>query len=61
MNRFIDFITGGFFNYIGAAWRKLFSKEKFLVLVEENLSNSTGMLIMTVLLFILFALIKYIL
>jgi len=61
MNNFFDFITGGFFNYIGAAWRKLFSKEKFSVLAKENLSNSIGMLIVTVLIFVLFAIIKFIL
>lgn len=61
MNNFFDFITGGFFNYIGAAWRKLFSKEKFSVLVKKNLSNSIGMLIVTVWILILFAFIKFIL
>ncbi len=61
MNNFFDFITGGFFNYIGAAWRKLFSKEKFNVLAKENLSNNIGMLIVTILIFALFAVIKFIL
>jgi hypothetical protein len=49
MNKFIDFITGGFFNYLGAGWRKLFSKEKYSVLVEEDLSNSYGMMISAIL------------
>jgi len=61
MNDFFDFITGGFFNYIGAAWRKLFSKERFSVLVKENLSNSIGMLIVTVFILVLFAIIKFML
>ena len=58
MKDFVDFITGGFFNFIGAAWRKLFSKEKFSVLVKENLSYNIGMLILTILIFALFAVIK---
>ncbi|MBI3138473.1 MAG: hypothetical protein HYZ15_07815 [Sphingobacteriales bacterium] len=58
MNSFFDFITGGFFNYLGAAWRKMYLKEKYSLLVKENLSNSYGMLIMTVILFIFFILIK---
>lgn len=31
LNEFIDFITGGFFNYLGAAVRVLFSKKKFSI------------------------------
>jgi hypothetical protein len=58
MKVFLDFITGGFFNYIGAAWRKLFQREKYAVLVRENLSNSYGMLIMSVILFVFFVIIK---
>jgi hypothetical protein len=55
---FIDFITGGFFNYIGAAARLPFSKKKFTSLAEERLSNSVGMLVMTILLIALFLYIK---
>jgi len=58
LNEFIDFITGGFFNYIGAAARILFSKKKFSSLVQEKQSNYVGMLIMTLLLFGLFLWIK---
>lgn len=57
MNHF-DFITGGFFNYLGAASGKLYLKEKYSDLVRENLSNSYGMLITTIGLFIFFVLIK---
>jgi hypothetical protein len=56
--QFFDFVTGGFFNYIGAAARVLFSKKKFSALVEERLSNSIGMLVMTIFLFVLFFWIK---
>jgi len=52
---FLDFITGGFFNYLGAIIRLPFSKEKFSVLVEDKLSNSIGMFASAVILFILFA------
>ena len=58
LNEFIDFITGGFFNYIGAAVRVLFSKKKFSVLARERLSNSVGMLVITILLIGLFLWIK---
>jgi hypothetical protein len=58
LNGFIDFITGGFFNYIGAAARVLFSGKKFSSLVKEKQSNYVGMLVMTVLLFGLFLRIK---
>ncbi|MBL7742404.1 MAG: hypothetical protein JNN00_02915 [Chitinophagaceae bacterium] len=54
LDEFIDFITGGFFNYLGAAVRSLFSKEKFSSLVKEKQSNYVGMLVMTILLFALF-------
>jgi hypothetical protein len=59
MNDFFDFITGGFFNHIGAAWRKLFSKEKYSVLVQETLSNSIGMFIFTVFLLLVFVVIRF--
>jgi hypothetical protein len=59
MKHFLDFITGGFFNYIGAIVRLPFSKEKFATLVEENQSNNYGMLVMTILLFAVFVYIKY--
>ena len=44
---FLDFITGGFFNVIGAIARKLFSKRKYSDLVEEPLSNYIGMVVFT--------------
>jgi hypothetical protein len=59
MRNFLDFITGGFFNYIGAIVRLSFSKEKFATLVEENQSNNYGMLVTTILLFAVFIYIKY--
>jgi hypothetical protein len=59
LNDFIDFITGGFFNYMGAAVRFPFSKKKFSSLAEERLSNSVGMLVMTILLIGLFLYIKF--
>ena len=58
LDQFLDFITGGFFNYLGAAVRAPFSKTKFSSLVEERLSNSVGMLVMTILLFAFFLYIK---
>ncbi|MBL7740450.1 MAG: hypothetical protein JNK14_14630 [Chitinophagaceae bacterium] len=58
LDEFIDFITGGFFNYLGAAARILFTKEKFSVLVKEKQSNHTGMLVMSSILFGLFLWIK---
>jgi hypothetical protein len=58
LNEFIDFITGGFFNYLGAGVRVFFSKKKFSSLIHEKQSNYTGMLIMTVILFALFLWIK---
>jgi len=54
----MDFITGGFFNYVGAAVRLLFSKKKFSSLVQETQSNYTGMLVVTILLFIFFLWVK---
>lgn len=59
MNNFFDFITGGFFNYLGAFVRLPFSKEKFSTLVEETQSNNYGMLVMTVILIIAFVIIRY--
>jgi len=56
---FLDFITGGFFNYLGAIARKPFSKKTFLQLVEERLSNTIGMVVMTVLIAIAFGYYKY--
>ncbi|HEY6502910.1 MAG TPA: hypothetical protein VIZ28_02940 [Chitinophagaceae bacterium] len=58
LDHFIDFITGGFFNYLGAAARVLFSDEKFSTLVKEKQSNYVGMLVMTIFLFGLFLWIK---
>jgi hypothetical protein len=57
-NDLIDFITGGFFNYIRAAVRVPFPKKKFSALAEEQLSNSAGMLFMTILFIVLFLYIK---
>ena len=58
-DRFLDLITGGFFNYLGALVRLPFSKKKYAVLADEALSNSMGMLVMTILLFGVFAWIRY--
>jgi hypothetical protein len=59
MNQFFDFITGGFFNYLGAIVRLPFSKEKFSTLVEETQSNNYGMLVMTIILFTVFIAMRY--
>ena len=56
---FLDFITGGFFNYLGALARKPFSKKTFPQLVEEKQSNNVGMLVMTLLLAIAYGYYKY--
>jgi len=56
---FLDFITGGFFNYLGAMARKPFSKKNFMQLAEERLSNTIGMVVMTVLIAIAYAYYKY--
>lgn len=56
---FLDLITGGFFNYLGAAARKPFSKKTFTQLIEEKQSNNIGMVVMTMLLAIAFAYYKY--
>jgi len=50
LDSFLDFVTGGFFNVIGAAARKLFSKRKYSDLVEESLSNYIGMVVFTIIL-----------
>jgi hypothetical protein len=47
----VDFITGGFFSYVGAAVRILFVEEKFSSLVKDPMSNNIGMLVLTILLF----------
>jgi hypothetical protein len=54
LDEFIDFITGGFFNHLGATVRILFSKRKYSELVQEKLSNYMGMFIMTIFLLILY-------
>ena len=59
LNHFLDFITGGIFNHLGALVRLAFSEKKYPELVKENLSNSIGMLVMTILLLGLFAWIRY--
>jgi hypothetical protein len=41
---FLDFVTGGFFNYIGALLRKPFSKKTYAQLLQENTSNNVGMI-----------------
>jgi len=56
---FIDFITGGMFNYIGALLRLPFSKKKFSVLAEDTLSNNIGMLATAILLFLFVVYIKF--
>ncbi len=58
LNGFFEFITGGFFNYIGAAVRVLFSKKKYQELVQEPFSNYMGMFVLTIILFIFFLYIK---
>jgi|GEM_PF-5618464 len=58
-DKFLDFFSGGFFNYIGAAVRLPFTSGKFDDLVDEDLSNSIGMLVMTIILFAAFAYIFY--
>lgn len=58
-DQFLDFITGGFFNHLGALVRLAFSEKKYPELLKENLSNSIGMVVMTILLFGLFAWIRY--
>jgi len=58
MNDFFDFITGGFFNYIGALVRLPFSKKKYSELVEETQSNNIGMLVTVILFFGVFVYIK---
>jgi hypothetical protein len=54
-----DFITGGFFNYLGALARKPFSKKTYKLLAEETMSNNIGMLVMTIFLFIAYAYYKF--
>jgi len=58
LDQFLDLITGGIFNLIGAATRVLFSKKKFHALVEEPMSNYIGMLVVTIFLFGFFLYIK---
>jgi hypothetical protein len=40
MKGFFGFITGEFFNYIGAIFRLPFSKKKYTVLPEETRHNN---------------------
>jgi len=56
---FLDFITGGFFNVVGAAARFLFSKKRYSQLLEETMSNYVGMAIFALILLALFAYIKF--
>ncbi len=35
----VDFITGGFFNYLGASARKPFSKKTYNQLAEETIAT----------------------
>ena len=58
-DNFLDFITGGFFNVVGAAARSLFSKKKYSQLLEEPMSNYVGMAIFTLLLLVVFVYIKF--
>jgi hypothetical protein len=57
-DNFLDFITGGFFNVVGAAARSFFSKKKYSQLLEETISNYVGMTIFTVILLGFFFYIK---
>jgi hypothetical protein len=59
LNNFFDFITGGFFNYIGAGVRVLFTNRKFSSLLKDTMSNYVGMMVMGILLLALFLYIKY--
>jgi hypothetical protein len=56
---FIDFITGGVFNYLGAIIRLPFSKKKFSVLAEDTLSNNFGMFATAVIFFIFLIYLKF--
>jgi len=58
LDNFLDFITGGFFNVVGAAARRLFSKKKYSQLLEETMSNYVGMAIFTLILLAFFFYIK---
>ena len=58
MKDFFDFITGGFFNYIGALVRLPFSKKKYSELVEETLSNNVGMFVTAIITLGVFVFIK---
>jgi len=58
-DHFIDFFSGGFFNYLGAFVRLPFSKMKFAELLEDNQSNNMGMLVTALLMLLVFAYIKF--
>jgi hypothetical protein len=58
-SQFIDFITGGFFNVLGAVVRLPFSKKKYGQLLEEPTSNYLGMVVMTIILLGLYLSIQY--
>ena len=57
-SKFIDFITGGFFNVLGAAVRLPFSGKKYSELLEESTSNWLGMAVITVILLTLYFIYK---
>lgn len=56
---FVDFITGGIFNYLGAAVRKPFSKKTYLALSNETQSNNIGMLVTAIIMLLVFVYIRY--
>ncbi|HEX2630189.1 MAG TPA: hypothetical protein VHM26_14280 [Chitinophagaceae bacterium] len=56
MSNLFNFIEGGwFFRCIGAAWRRLFSKEKYAELLKEELSENYGKMILLIFLLIFVA------
>jgi hypothetical protein len=59
MSDLFDFTKGNWFlKCIGAAWRSLFSKEKYAVLLKDDLSASYGQMILLILLLIFLAFIS---
>lgn len=59
LEQLLDIFTGGFFNYLGALFRKPFVKRSYSELVKETQSNNIGMMVMTVILLLTFAYFKF--
>ncbi|MEI9909176.1 MAG: hypothetical protein WDO71_05665 [Bacteroidota bacterium] len=59
LGKFIDFIFGGFFSYIGAAVRILFVNRRYHSLLKDTMSNYVGMMMMCFLLLLLVVYIRY--